>query len=463
MKQFNFSYLPAFRLVLILSLTVSIASCSNSDKSRQKKPNILFLMLDTLRADHLSGYGYERETTPILDAFAKENLKAAFAMTAAPWTPASVASMLTGLYPSSHGMMPPNNRDLALQGTARLSQDLKLLPEILKEAGYTTAGVSPNPWITKQFGYAQGFDQFHFISREPANKITESGREILEGWEKTSLKDPFFLYLHFLDPHDPYEPPSDYASKFQGSLSKSPFTYSDEMQNLINLYDAEIAFLDQELGKFFEYLKQKKLYDDLVIVIVSDHGEQFMEHGDKAHGFKLFNEEVHIPLLLKTGRKNDQGRIINETVSTIDIMPTILDRVGLQKPENIPGVSLLDENALKSRRGVMSEIRKKYDMKSITDLPGNRLIMDVEFDSENPDPKKSLENWVAPRILGLFSAKQEYACMQPVQNKGLEAKLRGAFSEIHTSALKTLVSQTTPGEKIKDETLEQLKSLGYLQ
>ena len=89
--------------------------------------------------------------------------------------------------------------------------------------------------------------------------------------------------------------------------------------------------------------------------------------------------------------------------------------------------------------------------------------MDVEFDSENPDPKKSLENWVAPRILGLFSAKQEYACMQPVQNKGLEAKLRGAFSEIHTSALKTLVSQTTPGEKIKDETLEQLKSLGYLQ
>ena len=201
----------------------------------------------------------------------------------------------------------------------------------------------------------------------------------------------------------------------------------------------------------------------MVIVIVSDHGEQFMEHGDKAHGFKLFNEEVHIPLLLKTGRKNDQGRIINETVSTIDIMPTILDRVGLQKPENIPGVSLLDENALKSRRVVMSEIRKKYDMKSITDLPGNRLIMDVEFDSENPDPKKSLENWVAPRILGLFSAKQEYACMQPVQNKGLEAKLRGAFSEIHTSALKTLVSQTTPGEKIKDETLEQLKSLGYLQ
>jgi arylsulfatase A-like enzyme len=463
MKRFNFNYLSAFRFVLILSLTASLASCSNSDKALQKKPNILFLMLDTLRADHLSGYGYERQTSPVLDAFARENLKAAFAMTAAPWTPASVASMLTGLYPSSHGMMPPNNRDVALQDSTRLSQDLHTLPEILKSAGYVTAGVSPNPWINKPFGYAQGFDDFYFIAREPANKITESGREIIEHWQKGALKDPFFLYLHFLDPHDPYEPPADYASKFQGSLSKSPFSYSEEMQNLINLYDAEISFLDTELGKFFEYLKQKKLYDDLVIVVVSDHGEQFMEHGGVRHGNKLFNEEVHIPLILKTGRKNDQGRVINETVSTIDIMPTILDRVGLQKPENIPGVSLLDENALKGRRGVMSEIRKKYDMKSITDLPGNRLIMDVEFDEKNPDPKKSLENWVAPRVVGLFSAKQEYACTQPVQNKGLEAKLRGAFSEVHTSALKALVSQSTTSEKIKDETLEQLKSLGYLQ
>ena len=115
-------------------------------------------MLDTLRADHLSGYGYERTTTPILDTFAKENLKAAYALTAAPWTPASVASMFTGLYPTSHGMVPPNDRTLAKKGLVRLNSSLETLPEKLKGLGYQTAGVSPNPWITKQFGYAQGFD-----------------------------------------------------------------------------------------------------------------------------------------------------------------------------------------------------------------------------------------------------------------------------------------------------------------
>jgi len=420
-------------------------------------------MLDTLRADHLSGYGYERQTSPVLDAFAKENLKAAFALTAAPWTPASVASMFTGLYPSSHRMMPPNDRDLAKQGLVRVSADLDPLAEKLKTGGYTTAGVSSNPWISKQFGYTQGFDQFHFIEREPADKVTESGREIIEAWEKSDNKDPFFLYLHFLDPHDPYTPPGAYATKFTGNLQHSSFNYSQEMQDKINLYDGEIAFLDSELGKFFDYLKAKKLYEDLVIVIVSDHGEQFMEHGDERHGYKLYNEEVHIPLLIRTGRKNDQGRIISETVSTIDILPTLLERVGMQKPALLPGVSLMDEKALSLRRGVMSEIRKKYDMKSVTDLPGNRLIMDVAFDELNPDPKRSLENWVAPRVLGLFQSRQEYSCITPVNNKGLEARLKGAFDQMHTTALKAMVAPLTQGEQIKDETLEQLKSLGYLQ
>ena len=463
MKHGKPRYLLALRCLLALCFVFSATSCSNGNKSRDKKPNIIFLMLDTVRADHLSGYGYERETSPALDAFAKENLKAAFAMTAAPWTPASVASMFTGLYPSSHRMTPPNDRDVALQGTSRLSHELYLLPEMLKDAGYRTAGVSPNPWITKQFGYAQGFDEFHFIARAPANKVTESGREIIEQLSRSGLAEPFFLYLHFLDPHAPYNPPSNYAGRFHGALARSPFTYDEEMLNLINLYDAEIAFLDSELGKFFEYLKDKKLYDELMIVVVSDHGEQFMEHGDLRHGYKLFNEEVHIPLIIKTGRRGAQGRVIEETVSTIDIVPTILDRLSMKRPENLPGVSLLDEAALKTRRGVMSEIRKKYDMKSITDLPGNRLIMDVRFDENNPDLARSLENWVAPGVVGLFNSKQEYACTQPVQNKGLEAKLRGAFSEIHTSALKIVVSQSTTDEKIKDETIEQLKSLGYLQ
>lgn len=420
-------------------------------------------MLDTLRADHLSGYGYERPTSPVLDAFAKENLKADFALTAAPWTPASVASMLTGLYPTSHRMMPPNDRIIAKKGLTRLSDSLDTLPEMLKGLGYTTAGVSPNPWINKEFGYTQGFDQFHFIERQPANKIAESGREILEAWNSQKLSQPFFLYLHFLDPHDPYNPPPGYDSKFSGPLQRSPFSYTEDLQAKINLYDGEINFLDTQLGVFFEYLKKRGLYEDLIIVIVSDHGEQFMEHGDERHGYKLYNEEVHIPLFIKTGRAKDKGRSISDTVSTVDILPTILDILGEKPPAVLPGVSLLNNDAVAKRRGILSEIRRVYDMKSVTDLPGHRLLMQVPYDQKEPDPTKSLEAWVTPNILGLFNAKTEYACSKPVQNRGLEARLKGTFDELHTTALKVLVTPNKQGEEIKDETLEQLKSLGYLQ
>ncbi len=421
-------------------------------------------MLDTLRADHLSGYGYERTTTPILDTFAKENLKAAYALTAAPWTPASVASMFTGLYPTSHGMVPQNDRTLAKKGLVRLNSSLETLPEKLKGLGYQTAGVSPNPWITKQFGYAQGFDEFHFIAREPANKIAESGREIINAWEQAGQEKPFFLYLHFLDPHNPYAPPAGFDKRYTGNLTKSPFSaYSEQMQNDINLYDGEIAFMDQELGKFFEYLKKKGLYDDLMIVIVADHGEQFLEHGNLRHGNKPYNEEAHVPLIIKTNRKVDSGRVISESVSTVDLLPTILARLGEAKPDNLPGVSLMDEKAVKLRRGVLTEVRRVYDMKAITDNLGRRLIMQVPYSQAEPDPMKSLEAWASPETVGIFDTRKDYACSTSLNNKAIHARLKGTFDEVLSEAVKTLAAPGEDGEEIKDETLEQLKSLGYLQ
>lgn len=448
--------------ILLALCFLPFSSCTEKEW-KSNRPNILFLMLDTLRADHLSGYGYERSTTPVLDAFAKENLKAAHALTAAPWTPASVASMFTGLYPTSHGMVPPNDRSLAKRGLARLSSSLETLPERLKSLGYQTAGVSPNPWITKQFGYAQGFDEFHFIAREPANKIAESGREIIEKWESKGQAKPFFMYLHFLDPHNPYAPPTGFDKRYTGPLSKSPFTYSDDMQRDINLYDGEIAFMDQELGKFFDYLKKKGLYDDLMIIIVADHGEQFLEHGNVRHGNKPYNEEAHVPLIIKTNRKADSGRIINESVSTVDILPTILARLGEQKPKDFPGVSLMDEKAVKLRRGVLTEVRRIYDMKAITDNAGRRLIMQVPYSQSEPDPMKSLEAWAEPQITGIFDTRKDYACSKSLENKAIHARLKGTFDEIFSGTVKMLASPSEGGEEIKDETLEQLKSLGYLQ
>ena len=344
------------------------------------------------------------------------------------------------------------------------NSSLETLPEKLKGLGYQTAGVSPNPWITKQFGYAQGFDEFHFIAREPANKIAESGREIINAWEQAGQEKPFFLYLHFLDPHNPYAPPAGFDKRYTGNLTKSPFSaYSEQMQNDINLYDGEIAFMDQELGKFFEYLKKKGLYDDLMIVIVADHGEQFLEHGNLRHGNKPYNEEAHVPLIIKTNRKVDSGRVISESVSTVDLLPTILARLGEAKPDNLPGVSLMDEKAVKLRRGVLTEVRRVYDMKAITDNLGRRLIMQVPYSQAEPDPMKSLEAWASPETVGIFDTRKDYACSTSLNNKAIHARLKGTFDEVLSEAVKTLAAPGEDGEEIKDETLEQLKSLGYLQ
>jgi arylsulfatase len=455
--------LGKFIIPLALSLSVlSLASCSRSE-FKVKKPNILFLLLDTLRADHLSGYGYERETSPVLDAFAKENLKFDFALTAAPWTPASVASMFTGLYPSSHGMMPPNDRDIAKKGYSRLASSHITLAEILQGNGYKTLAVSPNPWVTKEFGYDQGFDEYYYLHRKIAEEITESGRELVDSWLKTDQKNPFFMYLHFLDPHDPYSPPGEYAKRFSGPLSKSPFSYDDKMLQNIGLYDGEIKYLDTEIGKFFDYLKAKGLYEDLFIVIVADHGEQFMEHGNLRHGYKLYNEEIHVPLILKTGREKDKGRVISETVATIDILPTIIQRLGLEPHEKLPGISVLNEEDLKTRKGVLSEIRRIYSMKSLTDPSGNRLILQQKYNQKHYEQEDSLQGWLTSESIGVFETKKDIVCSAPLKNPALEARLKGSFDEILASAIGNTVKPDEGGNEIKNETLDQLKSLGYLQ
>jgi len=456
LRTLNFTFIVSISLV-------SLSACFWYSY-KVKKPNVLILMLDTLRADHMSGWGYERNTTPELDKFAAENLKFSTALTTAPWTPPSIATILTGLYPSEHGMMPPNDRDIAKAATSKLPSSVITIAERLKDFGYRTAAISPNPWITKEFGYTQGFNDFHYKHRGIAEEINKYAIKVIEKFLTEKSKDPFFLYVHYFDPHDPYEPPGEYATKFKGPLSKSAFTYDERMLELIAKYDGEISYLDAQLGKLFAFLKAKDLYDDLFIVVVADHGEQFMEHGDLRHGFKLFNEEIHIPLIIRTGRKGDVGRVVSEVVSHIDIAPTILDRIGESLPKELSGISLLDDQKIKSRRGVMSEIRRVYDMKSMTNLEDQRLIMDVPYNKKNPDPNASLERWKTPNIIGIFDSRVDYACKAKTSNQGLENALKSSFDQTFASA-QTNAVVSLPEDKIQvnDETLDQLKSLGYLQ
>ncbi len=443
----TFIRLLTFSIFLICCLT--LGSCQ---LFKSKKPNVIFLMLDTLRADHLGIYGYERNTSPNIDQFARENLLFKNAITAVPWTPPSVAGMLSGLYPTSHNFMPPNSREEATSSVSKLSDAVLTLPEVLKAQGYQTHAISSNPWITDTFGFNQGYEKFEYLEREQADIITDSG---IKAIDQMSAKDqPFFLYLHYLDPHEPYTPPNKYVQAFKGPLKSRE--YDVEMQRKIGLYDGEIAFMDECLGKLFTYLKEKNLYENSIIVIVGDHGEQFMEHGNISHGNELFNPELHVPMMIKTG-KQVQQRVVDYAVSNIDLFPTILDLVGLVPPTNYQSVSLVKDENSQARGGVLSEIKRKYNQRSFTKFDGQRLLVGSRSQDLTVDAKDAVAN-----SIGVFDSFKDIWEEAPIENPELLKQLQAEFqAELQKS--ESLKVKSATGDAVDETTISQLESLGYLK
>lgn len=436
-----------FRPLMLVIAVLLVGACSFAAWKyiRTTHKNVLVLMLDTTRADHLGAYGYQRATSPTLDRFAEENVRYSYAVTAAPWTPPSVASMFTGLYPITHGWMPPNLRDQAKKMAVKLDPQLETLAEIFKSNGYSTIGVSPNPWITQEFGYDQGFETFYVKERMIAEEVVKAGIKFIGEARKNNK--PFFAYLHFLDPHDPYSPPGPFKDTFTDTPPGR--TYGPEEISKINLYDGEILYLDSQLERLFAHLKEQGLYDDLTIIVVGDHGEQFMEHGNQGHGHQLYNEELHVPLIVKSPKHKD-SKVVDVTTSTVDVFRTALAAADISVRVTTPGVSLFDDQALEARRGVMSEIERLVKQRAFTTSDGIKLI--VQDNGESGEEVK-----------GLFDWRKDYAEMNPGRDAELVATLKGELGETLRFALDGRVEGEVVRGQIKDSTIEQLKTLGYLQ
>ncbi len=438
---------------LIISVAVLVCLLAGAFFAREylipRQKNVMLIVLDTLRADHLGVYGYERDTSPNLDAFARENVLFRYAVTAAPWTPPSLATFFTGLYPVAHGVMPPNSREQAETVFHKLSSDLETAAEFFKKQGYATSGITPNPWITKTFGYDQGYDHYQEFVRAPANKITEEAMAELEKLRQQGK--PFFFYLHYLDPHDPYKPPEKFRI-FKDQ--KSNYPYEERTQKNVNLYDGEIRYMDTSLGALFGYLREKGLYDDMIIVIVGDHGEQFKERGDQGHGFKLHNEELHVPLMIRTGEAH---REVDFTVSTVDVFPTMIDLAGFPIPATAQGVSLKTNENSRDRAGVISEILRKYNQKGITTFEGDKLIIDFgSLDNKTGDISKIAG-------AGLFNRHVDYLEKKPIDDVEKKKSLLEEFNQMYTRASGSAPLKKQEATEVSDETVKQLKSLGYLQ
>lgn len=314
---------------------------------------VILISVDTLRADRLGAYGYPLPTSPVLDRFAAEGTRFATCIAAAPWTLPSHLSMLTGLYPARHG---------AVHLRRPLRTGVRLVSEELQGRGFRTAAIVASDLVLPNERCRRGFDHYQELpwrndGTAPGPTVLNTGAQITTEattWlEGLAPDDPFFLFLHYYDVHSDYAP----EPRFQALLGAGPDLEPGSSTFLIDrreegpvappehvqmqrLYDAEIRQLDEHLGRLFDALQRLGLWSRTLILVTSDHGEEFQEHGRLLHGRAVYEETMHVPLLMR-GPGVPQGRVITELTSHVDLTPTILAATRTGIIEQLDGVSLL--------------------------------------------------------------------------------------------------------------------------
>lgn len=346
------SRLPRPLDLIVGAFCLSTLACSPNAAARVDAPrpngwNVLIVVVDTLRADHLGLYGYERQTSPHIDALAQRAVVFDTMYSQAPWTKPSVASIFTSLYPVQHQVL--------REGTDnQLAPAIETLAEILQKHGYRTAAVSENPHVQRATGFDQGFDHFTGIRGYKG----DSGQFMrkAKSWLMEDSEKPFFLYVHLLDPHGPYAP-DDPGAFLDGLETSQPLVREGKVGKIVDgeslavplsagdvayleaLYDAEIREIDEAIGGLVEVLETRGLLENTVVVLTSDHGEEFLEHGAIKHGYHLYEESVRVPLVLLV--PGLEARRVDDTLAQhIDLAPTLLDLVGIPIPDHFQGRSL---------------------------------------------------------------------------------------------------------------------------
>jgi arylsulfatase A-like enzyme len=321
-------------------------------RARNPPLSLVLVSLDTLRADHLGCYGYGRPTSPALDALAADAVQFASVTAPAPWTLPSHASLLTGLYPHRHGVKN--------YGT-RLDDETPTLASILSANGYRTGAIVNHHFLGPDFGLLRGVAEADYVSEwsdgdpdtrrliDRADLITDRAIAWL-----ARAEPPFFLFLHYFDLHSDYDARPEYRAMFAGDYA-GPIDGSTEQllairandtrldaadrDHLVALYDAEIRQLDDQLRRLFQALDARGLSRATLLVVTSDHGEEFMEHGSVLHGRTMYQEVISVPLLVR-GPGVPRGTRVAENVSLVDVVPTILDVLGVSAPAGIDGRSV---------------------------------------------------------------------------------------------------------------------------
>ena len=433
-----------------LRLIVVAAALASAACGRDPRPDVLVIVLDTVRADHLGIYGYERATSPTIDAFAREAVVYRTAIAPGTWTPPSHASLLTGLLPSTHAVGYAG--EAVGGGIHALDPTVETLAERLRAAGYRTAAFIGNQgYLAPIFGLAQGFETYRTRNLGSVDDLTR----VLIAWLERRER-PAFVLVNVIDAHEPYEPPPPYDRMFPGYLERPlPQHPQDELQvrgrlpppdeiaHYVGRYDGEIRHIDDRLGDVFAALKRLGRYDDALIIVTADHGELFGEHGRWGHGGDPTYPLVRVPLIVRYPRRARTG-VEPSPVSLADVPATVLATLGL--PPLDPVQHPMWERAAPA----------------VSEQPGQSGVTRAAFAADGLELVEVVRDGV--RALSLYDYQRD-----PAEQSPLDLATGGAGARLDTD-LRGIVASLPgprPGPIVyprSDAKLAaRLRSLGYLR
>ena len=412
-----------------------------------ERPNVILISIDTLRPDHLGCYGYSSPTSPNLDQFCEDSIVFEQAVAHAPSTLHSHASILSSLLPHHH--------QATWGGKTRLPEAATTLAEVLHGLGYSTAAFTGGGQMDRVFGLDQGFESYVQPGEERFMGTVRRGIS----WLEESRQPPFFLFLHSYEVHHPYEPSPEHLALiedgYEGDLPpqisidllreinrKKLEIGPDDLQHIINTYDAEIRSMDEALGVLVETLRRRGLYDGTLIVFTSDHGEEFGEHGVVGwHSHSLFDELLRVPLIVKLPQAEAGGRRVSAQVRGIDVAPTILAALGIDIPDEFEGVDL--------RLQVGQTDGGGYDAISRMDRPPGKDISSYRS-----------RDWKLMRK-SLYDLNED-----PEEFWDLSTSRRDIVEQLETQLEEAIAKrQRLEPEQVipTDSTLDELRALGYIE
>ena len=413
---------------------------------RQK--GVILISIDTLRRDHVGAYGYSKPTTPTLDALAKSGVLAEDAVSVSSWTLPSHLSMLTSTLPGTHG-----GTDLK----QAFNRSVPSVAEILKARGFATHAVTSHLYVSSTYGLDAGFDSMNFRQDRAAANVADHAASLIDRFGDR----PFFLFLHFYDPHWHYAPPPEVLKLFETSYAGSMGGNLKDFQNLrpeqvkpedlahlLALYDGEIRYTDNEVGRILGHLRARGAADNTLLVVTSDHGEEFLDHGSWEHQKTLYEEVVRVPFIVAGG--GVAPRRESKPVNLLDVAPTILDFLSLPPGSAMKGASLLKP---------LSEVREMYGETDHT-TDGSRLTF----------LRGGAESWKAilrtdPKTQRVRGSEWYDLAVDPAEreNRPPTESLRATIeTRAKDAAFKSRSAASAKAAELSAEQKEKLRALGYI-